>query len=110
MAATSSPVEIGERGTIAFLVSKEIEYFHKQKHDLNHQEGSHTQKTVIEEGTSTSESSSATKSKKKKVSVSKAFLPSICSAVDINNSAVRVKRIVRVSNNNSMRLDGNKLP
>ncbi|XP_039130158.1 uncharacterized protein LOC120266583 [Dioscorea cayenensis subsp. rotundata] len=110
MAATSSPVEIGARGTIAFLVSKEIEYFQKQKHGINHQEGSHKQKTVIEEGASTSGSSIATKSKKKKASVSKAFLPSICSAVDINNSAVRVERIVGISNNNRMRSDGNKLP
>ncbi|KAH7662140.1 hypothetical protein IHE45_15G112200 [Dioscorea alata] len=89
MAASPSPVEIGTRGTVASLVSKEIEYF--QKLDIVHQERSQNLKTVI---------TNILTRNKKKVAGRGGFLPGICSAVEISNSTIRADRVAGISYKN----------
>lgn len=70
---TLSLIEVGSRGTIASLVSQEIEYFNSLK--LGKKEN---------------------KSKKKnKVVVPRRFLPRVCKSVDIAEN-IQVQRIVRI--------------
>uniref|UniRef100_A0A1D1ZH55 Uncharacterized protein n=1 Tax=Anthurium amnicola TaxID=1678845 RepID=A0A1D1ZH55_9ARAE len=94
MAAASSPVEVGARGTIGSLVSREIEYF--KKLDLNRQESS--QKPKIKTSPCINprhKLGSRNPAAKKKVMGNGGFLPSICSVVEIadNVGTHRVPRI-----------------
>lgn len=68
------PIEVGSRGTIASLVSQEIEYFNSLR--LGKKENKPKNK------------------KKNKVDVSHKFLPSICKVVNIAEN-INVKRIMR---------------
>jgi hypothetical protein len=73
--ATLFPAEVGSRGTIASLVSQEIEYFNSLK--LGKKENKPKNK------------------KKNKVDVSHKLLPSMCKAVDIAEN-FHVQRTVRI--------------
>ncbi|KAJ0983199.1 hypothetical protein J5N97_011454 [Dioscorea zingiberensis] len=104
MAASPSPVEIGTRGTVASLVSKEIEYF--QRLDIIHQERSQKPKTVIRDMVSTN--GAVTRNRKKKVASSGGFLPSFCSVVKISNGAIRADRVAGNSYKN-LRTEGKRM-
>ncbi|KAG6514822.1 uncharacterized protein LOC121972601 [Zingiber officinale] len=90
MAAAPSPVEIGARGTIGALVSKEIAYF-EMLNPGHHEPSSQKLDQVSTQVASTSGGSKQKsgssrevkrRKKKKKSPASRGFLPSICSAVD----------------------------
>ncbi|XP_072986478.1 uncharacterized protein [Typha latifolia] len=112
MAATPSPVEVGARGTIASLVSQEIEYFRRlQEDNLNtsHQKQG-TRATEVASASRSSRNKSGTNGAnlKKKVVAAGGFLPSICSAVDITETG-HTGRIARIGYKN-LRTDGKEFP
>ncbi|THU75063.1 hypothetical protein C4D60_Mb04t39960 [Musa balbisiana] len=97
--ATPPQVEVGARGTIASLMSQEIDYF-RSRLNLVHNDFSqqkHNKATADTASTSgscgnKSDGSSGKKKKKKKkknkrVASGGGFLPSICSAVDVSDTS-----------------------
>lgn len=96
---TLNPVEVGARGTIASLMSREIEYLRRMK--LDHDFAKHKQ--YREEGNPPSSNSgyNSVKKKKKDKQVATAtatdgrFLPSMCSTVDVAHQ-VKVEKMAGV--------------
>ncbi|CAL9078241.1 unnamed protein product [Musa acuminata var. zebrina] len=96
--STPSQVEVGARGTIASLMSQEIDYF-RSRLNLVHNDFSqqkHNKVTADTASTSGSCGSSGKKEKKKKKKKKKmnkrvagggGFLSSICSAVDVSDTS-----------------------
>ncbi|KAJ8514096.1 hypothetical protein OPV22_004530 [Ensete ventricosum] len=92
--ATPSQVEVGARGTVASLMSQEIDYFRRlnlMHHDFSQQK--HTKVTADTASTSggCGNKSGGKKKKKKKenkrVASGGGFVPSICSAVDVADTS-----------------------
>ncbi|PKA46411.1 hypothetical protein AXF42_Ash020302 [Apostasia shenzhenica] len=85
MASSSSPAEVGTRGTIGSLVSQEIEYFRRIQTD-------HKKKSTA--SSSMNWVSKKEKEKKKKKMMMKmvaegsssGFLPSFCSVIELQSS------------------------
>ncbi|CAL9157808.1 unnamed protein product [Musa hybrid cultivar] len=97
--STPSQVEVGTRGTIASLMSQEIDYFRSRLNLVHNDFSQQKHNKVTADTASTSGScgnksgggSSGTKEKKKKknkrVAGGGGFLSSICSAVDVSDTS-----------------------
>ncbi|URD96619.1 hypothetical protein MUK42_30406 [Musa troglodytarum] len=90
--AAPSLVVVGARGTVASLMSQEIDYFRRL--NLGHNDFSqrkHNKATADTASTSggcgNESGGSSAKKKKKRVAGGGGFLPSICSAVDVSDTS-----------------------
>lgn len=107
MAAAPSPVEIGARGTIGALVSKEIAYFemlnpghHEPSNQKLHQVSTQVASTSGGSKPKSGSSGEVKKRKKKKKSpASGGFLPSMCSAADAIDTS-RSEKVTGISYRN----------
>lgn len=101
MGATSSPVEVGTRGTVASLVMKEIEYFRglelESRKPQEHIVGVGVASTSSRRSSSSSSSSSnflpsfgflVMTWRRKKRRGSGGFVPSMCSAVEVEDNSL----------------------
>ncbi|KAJ6815302.1 uncharacterized protein M6B38_417185 [Iris pallida] len=97
-AATPPPVEVGAQGTIASLVSREIEYFKRLDDESCRKGGGGASSSEPKPGSSLP--TPKKKKKKKKAISSSSFVPSICSAVEISET----------TKYRNLRTEGGKLP
>ncbi|KAI8525153.1 hypothetical protein RHMOL_Rhmol13G0206700 [Rhododendron molle] len=105
MGATTSPVEVGTRGTVASLVMKEIEYFRglelESRKPQEHIVGVGEASTSSRRSSSSSSGSSSSSSnflpsfgflvmtwRRKKRRGSGGFVPSMCSAVEVEDNSL----------------------